>query len=306
MKKILVTGASGLLGLNLSLDLAKEYTVTGVIHQDELQGVPYSVKVADLSKPGVSEKIFEETLPDAVIHTAALADVDECEKQPERAELVNGTLPGMMARICRQRSIPLIHISTDAVFDGVKGNYREEDIPNPLSIYARSKLLGEQNVASEYPQAIIARVNFYGWSLRGNRSLAEKFIREMSAGKKVNGFTDVYFCTLHVFQLIGLLKEMLAKKFSGLYHTVSRESISKYAFGVALAREFGLDDCLIEPISVKEAGLAAARSPKPTLNINKLADALGHELPGQSEGYKQFHELFKQGYPAKLHGFLKG
>jgi len=305
MKKILVTGASGLLGLNLSLLLIREYDVTGVIHQDELRGVPYPVIISDLSLRGEPEKIIDQTHPDAIIHTAAMADVDVCEDQPQRAAEVNSILPGTMARLAKSHSIPLMHISTDAVFDGSKGNYTESDAVNPLSVYARTKYQGEMNVISENSQAIIARVNFYGWSLRGDRSLAEFFAYQLLAGEVVNGFTDVYFCTLHVLQLIAILMEMLAKNLSGLYHTVSCQAISKFDFGCAVARQFGLEENLVKPISVQDAGLKAVRSPNLTLNTEKLAKALGYELPDQREGLKQFHKMYQQGFPLTLRKYLK-
>ncbi len=305
MKNILVTGASGLLGLNMSLILAREFNVTGVIHQDELQGIPYPFMVKDLSQKGEPEKIIDQTHPEMIIHTAAMANVDACEDQPQRAEEVNAVLPGTMAKLAKRYSIPLVHISTDAVFDGITGNYTEVDPANPLSIYTRTKYQAELNVANENPNAIIARVNFYGWSMRGDRSLAEIFAYKLLAGEQVNGFTDVYFCTLHVSTLVGIIMEMLAKNLSGLYHVVSREAITKFDFGRAVAREFGLNENLVNPISVKDAGLKAARSPNLTLNTEKLAKALGHELPDQSEGLKQFCGLYQQGYPQTLRSYLK-
>jgi dTDP-4-dehydrorhamnose reductase len=305
MKSILVTGASGLLGLNMSLILAREFNVTGVIHQDELRGISYPVIVSDLSHKGEPEKIIERIHPDAIIHTAAMANVDACEDQPHRAQEVNAILPEVLAKLAKSHSIPMVHISTDAVFDGIAGNYTELDAANPLSVYAKTKYRAEVNIARENPKAIIARVNFYGWSLRGERSLAEIFAYKLLAGEPVNGFTDVYFCTLHVSTLVGIIMEMMAKNLSGLFHVVSRESITKFDFGRAVAREFGLDENLVKPISVKDAGLKAARSPNLTLKTEKLAKALGHKLPDQSEGLKQFCGLYQQGYPQTLRSYLK-
>ncbi len=305
MTRYFVTGASGLLGLNLCLHLVKNHDVVGVIHRDELQGVPYQVIVEDLSINNAPARIIEQIKPDVVIHTAAIAIVDDCEKQPKRAMLVNGVLPGTLAAICKQKSIPMVHISTDAVFDGIKGDYEEDDTPNPLSIYAKSKLDGEKAVMLENPDALIARVNFYGWSLRGDRSLAENFVANLSAGERMKGFTDVRFCSLFVMNLIETLLKMIKKELHGIYHTVSSESLSKYDFGVAIARKFGLDEKLIEPIRVADSGLVAKRSPNLTLNVKKLTSALNEELPGQSESLEGFWLQKKNHYPDMLHGFLK-
>ncbi len=165
MTRFLITGASGLLGLNLALKLAETHPVTGVIHQPELEGTPFEVLVTDLSLPGEAEWVLEHSLPEVIIHCAAMAIVDECEKDPPRAMSVNADLPGRLAKLAAEMDAKFVHISTDAVFDGVRGDYKEEDVPNPLSTYARTKLAGEIAVMAENPDALVARVNFYGWSL---------------------------------------------------------------------------------------------------------------------------------------------
>jgi len=239
--RYLVTGASGLLGLNLCLWLAKEHEVTGVIHCPELKNAPYPVVVTDLSQGDECKRVIDTVKPDRIIHTAAMAIVDECERQPDRAMRVNGELPGRIARLAKGKGIQFLHISTDAVFDGQKGGYTENDQPNPLGVYARTKLIGEQEVERENPESIIARVNFYGFSLRGNRSLAETFLWNLESGKEMNGFTDVFFCSLYVMTLQKIV-QMLDQQLKGLFHTVSRECVSKYEFGVRLARKFGFNE----------------------------------------------------------------
>lgn len=305
MTHYLVTGASGLLGLNLALHLSGKHQVTGVIHKDELKDVPFEVIVTDLSKPGECEWVLNTTMPEVIIHCAAMAIVDECEVDPQRAMRVNADVPGELAGFAQQAGIKFVHISTDAVFDGAKGNYSEMDQPNPLSTYARTKLAGEVAVMAHNPEALVARVNFYGWSLRGQRSLAEFFFNNLSAGQPVNGFKDVRFSPLFVMDLIETLLKMVEKDLTGLYHTVSCESISKYDFGVAIAKEFGFDPALVKPVSVNEGGLKAARSPNLNLNTGKLAQALGHPLPGIQQGLKRFHRQHDENYSQKLREFLK-
>jgi dTDP-4-dehydrorhamnose reductase len=194
----------------------------------------------------------------------------------------------------------MIYISTDAVFDGTKGDYSEEDEPKPLSTYAKTKYIGEQGVADGYPEAIIARVNLFGWSLTGKRSLAEFFFYNLINGKPVKGFTDVFFCPILVNDLAGVLIEMLEEGLSGLYHAVSSDCLSKYDFGVTIAEKFGLDAGLIDPVSVTEGGLAAARSPNLTLKSDKLAKALGSPLPSVEDGLARLYDLYQEGYPRKL------
>jgi dTDP-4-dehydrorhamnose reductase len=305
MTRFLVTGASGLLGLNLALKLAESHEVTGVIHQSELTGTPFEVLVTDLSLPGEAEWVLDHCLPEVIIHCAAMAIVDDCEKDPARALSINADLPGRLARMAAEIDARFLHISTDAVFDGIKGGYREEDAPNPLSTYARTKLAGEIGVMAENPDALIARVNFYGWSLRGTRSLAEFFYNNLSTGKAVNGFTDVMFCPLLVNDLVELLIKMNEKGLTGLYHTVSSEKISKYEFGLALAKRFGFDLGLIKPVSVNEGGLVAARSLNLDLDTTKLVKVLGGPTPGIQPGLDKFFNINQSGFTEILHGYLE-
>jgi len=307
--RILITGASGLLGLNLALEMCGQHTVFGTVNQHPLHTALFTVIQADLLAPGALEDLFERTRPGWVIHCAALANLEACESDPALASQLNTELPRQLAHLCAQTrrhvtrgGARLVHISTDAVFDGSRGKYTETDPPNPLGVYARTKLEAELAVAEADPSAIIARVNLFGWSMNGNRSLAEFFFNNLSAGKPVKGFTDVFFCPLLANDMAGILLRMLELKMSGLYHTVGSECLSKYDFGVRLAQRFGLDSGLIAPASVYQAGLAAARAPDLSLRSDKLARALGQPLPTLSPALDRLYTLFQQGYPQKIQG----
>lgn len=301
--KLLVTGASGLLGLNLSLMMQDRHQVTGV-DRSKLAGVPFELLRADLLDSTLEHEILDAVRPEAVIHCAALADPDACELAPDAARRMNAELPGELAGACARRGIRFLHISTDAVFDGTKdGEYTESDAPNPLGVYARSKLDAEQAVLSANPQAIIARVNFYGWSLSGTRSLGEFFYNGLSAGQPCAGFTDIWFCPLFVGELGHILVRMLERGLSGLYHVVGAEALSKYDFGRQVARQFGFDERLVIPSLVEESSLKARRSHNLRLSIHKLSTDLGNEIPGVSTGLAQFYTQHRQGYPQKLRSY---
>jgi len=301
--KILVTGASGLLGLNLSLSMTGMHTVVGV-DRSKLAGTPFELLKADLLEPGACSRLIDEVQPDAVIHTAANAIVDACESDPDGARLLNAEFPGCIAELCAKRSIRMIHISTDAVFDGTKDElYTEEDGTNPLGVYAQTKLEGERNVLSANSDAVVARVNFFGWSLSGTRSLSEFFYNSLSSGQQVNGFTDVWFCPMFVGDLADTLVRILEAGLSGLYHAVGSEPLTKYDFGMRIARQFGFDDELVKPISVEESGLKAKRSPKLRLSVHKLSTDLKMVIPGVSTGIAKFYTQYQQGYPQKMRSY---
>lgn len=298
--RILITGASGLLGLNLALEAAQAHRVYGVVNDHPLHTEAFTVLQADLLASGTVEQLLDETRPDWVIHCAALAVIDACEANPPLARQLNTELPALLAHHVARGGARLLHVSTDAVFDGQRGDYTEDDSPNPLSVYARTKLDGEKAVLDANPDALVARVNLFGWSLSGRRSLAEFFFNNLSAGQPVMGFTDVYFCPLLANDLAQVFLAMLAGSLNGIYHVVSQECISKYDFGVRLAELFSLDAALIRPTRVAESGLKAARSPRLTLRSKKLSTALGAALPTVSTGLERFYTLYQQGYPQKL------
>ena len=301
--KLLVTGASGLLGLNLAFEAIASHEVIAVDRRT-LTGTPFRVLNADLLADGAVDAILDEAAPDCVIHCAALADLEGCESDPSLAHSLNADLPGRLAEACRARGIQLVHISTDAVFDGSKdGAYTEDDEPSPLSVYARTKLDGERLVLAANPEAAVARANFYGWSPGGNRSLAEFFFNNLSSNKPVSGFTDVLFCPMLVTDLAGVLLSILEKKLSGLYHAVGPQAMSKYQFGVEIARKFGLKEDRISPLSILSSGLTAQRSYNLRLSTHKLSTDLAQSLPEFSAGLGRFYTQYQQGYPQKLRSF---
>lgn len=298
--RLLISGASGLLGINLALEAYNDYTVVGVVHHTPVTSEHFQVIQADLTQDDEIDKLIETVRPDWIINCAALANLEACEANPPLAKKLNTDLPAKLATYVARGGARLLQISTDAVFDGQRGHYREEDEPNPLSVYAQTKLDGEQAVLNIAPQSLVVRVNFFGWSVSGQRSLAEFFVSNLQARKMVMGFTDVYFCPLLVNDLAQLLLQLMNSNRSGLYHVVAPQAISKYEFGVAIARQFGLNERLIQPTSLAQANLKAVRSPNMTLDTAKLQRELSVTLPTIETEIERFWHLWLQGYPTKL------
>lgn len=301
--KLLVTGASGLLGINLAMEAMREHEVIGA-DRGKLKSAPFQVLKGDLLKTDEIHSILHATKPDWLINCAALANLEKCEEDPLQAKMLNTDLPAELAAACKKTDIRFVHISTDAVFDGIKeGFYTEEDQTSPPGMYSQTKLDGEHAVQEINPQAIIARVNFYGWSLGGRRSLGEFFVNNLNERKQVNGFTDVIFCPMLVNVTARLLLEMLQKDLTGVYHVVGAQPMSKYKFGVEVARTFGLREDLISPQSVEASSLTAKRSHNLWLSTHKLSTDLGHEIPAFSTGLAEFYTQFQQGYPQKIRSY---
>jgi dTDP-4-dehydrorhamnose reductase len=301
--RLMITGSSGLLGLNLALDAMTLHEVIGV-DRSRLESAPFQTISSDLLDEGAVDAMLDEARPDWLIHCAALADLEACEENPEAARRLNTDLPSALAKACKTRGIHMVQISTDAVFDGDKsGVYTEEDEPHAVNVYSQTKLEAERAVLAADANAIVARVNFYGWSLGGRRSLAEFFFNNLTNNKSMSGYTDVIFCPMHVTHLGQTLLAMLAKGLCGLYHVVGPQPMSKYQFGVELARKFGLNDSEISPKSILASSLIARRAHNLYLSVDKLSTDLGASLPSFSTGLDLFYTQFQQGYPQKLRSF---
>lgn len=301
--KLLVTGVSGLLGINFAQETMGGHEIIGV-DRGKLVNAPFKVLRKNLLDDDAVDFILDTAQPDALINCAALADLDACDENPSLAALLNADLPGKMARACKTRNISFVHISTDAVFDGEKdGFYTEEDTPNPLSVYAKTKLEGEQAALAEHPNALVTRVNFYGWSLNGKRSLAEFFFNNLTNNKSMSGFTDVIFCPMLVNDTARTLVKMLQRGLRGLYHLVGPQAMSKYQFGVEIARRFRLSESEISPKSILSSSLTARRSHNLWLSTHKLSTDLGEALPAFSTGLDEFYTQYQQGYPQRIRSY---
>jgi dTDP-4-dehydrorhamnose reductase len=303
MTRFVVTGASGLLGLNLSLMINQQDEVLGIANTSPLQGLPFDIQIIDLVCENFQKNVLDHFKPDVVIHCAAIANLEECESNPALAYETNARVPGELALQCRQKGVKFLHISTDAVFDGKTGNYSELDETNPLSVYAKTKRAAEENVQNHNPDAIIARVNFFGWSLSGTRSLAEFFYHNLKSKIPIKGFVDIHFCPLYISHLSELLLDMVKMDLSGIYHVVSSDQKTKYEFGCAIAEQFGFDQALISPISVTQSNLQAERSLNLTLSTNKLSKALHRSLPTSQDGIKKFYDDFQNGYAQRIRDY---
>ena len=305
MTRLLVTGVSGLLGINLALKaIEKGFDVVGWSNSRRLKNIPFQQATVSLEKLESLEAALEDARPDAIVHCAAIANLDAAEKNPTLTNLVNALAPGVLAKAAATRGLPFLQISTEAIFDGKKGNYVEDDTPNPQNTYAQTKLAGEIAVRQAYSDALIARVVFYGWSPSGTRSLAEFFYNHLSQGKRCNGFTDSIFSPLYVGDLASLLLEALSAQLTGTYHFFSSESLSKYDFGVALARRFGLDEGLINPVITADGNLQTQRSLNLSGNPARLEAAVGRKMPGIDEGIQHLYEDFLKGDRKRLMDFL--
>lgn len=302
---ILVTGASGLLGVNLiTTARSANRPVTGTCHRHLLKVPDVPMYALDLTDLAATRVFITQLRPEAIIHCAAATDMDWCEEHPAETDLLNAQVPAALAGIARELNARLVYVSTDAVFDGSRGGYTEDDEPAPRSVYAKSKLRGERLTLSHYPTTLVVRVNIYGWNTQLKQSLAEWMLDQLHTKKHLNGFVDVYFCPMLANDLAEILLAMLDRGLSGVYHVVGPERISKYEFGRQVAVTFGFDPARVRAIRLAEAKLRAARPLDVSLNTDKVSRMLGRSMPGVDEGLKRFRALREGGYADQLKSYL--
>lgn len=299
MSKLLVTGASGLLGANVVLEAwAKGWHVVPVSHQHTLKnGV-----TVDFNDAKATRNLIDDVHPECIVHCAAAANIDWCEDNPIAAEYINTRVPEIIAESAKKIGARLVHISTDAVFYGEQANmrYRETDPTNPPSVYAHTKLLAEQAVMACLPQSLVLRVNFYGWNFQPKHSLAEWILSKLSAQTPVPGFADVTFCPMLANDLCDVIFDLINNKATGLFHVVGGESISKYDFARLVAHTFAYDEQLVYPTSFKSAQLRALRSPNIALDVSKVECALERTMPNVADGLRRFKDLRENGFLTQL------
>lgn len=298
--RLLVTGASGLLGANMVLAAIGRCRVAAHAYPAALRAMGFDSLASDLTLPGAVERLMDDVRPDWVVHCAAQADVDVCERDPGMAIRLNRDMAANVAREAAARGARLIHISTDAVFDGEAGAYREADSTGPVNAYGRSKLQAEQAVLQAHPQALIVRTNFFTWPAPGRSGLAAWFLGRLEAGQECPGFTDARFNPLLASLLAAILLDLVAGKSAGVLHVAGGSCISKHEFGVRLAETFGFDPRLVRAVSSDAGGLTATRGKNLCLNTAKAEQALGRRMPNLKESLDLFRLEKENGFSEGL------
>ena len=304
---IVVTGASGLLGASV-LCRAREQgrEIAGFCHRHILKIPGVSMFSPDLVDVTATRRLLASLRPTGIVHCAALTDVDWCEDHPEEAEGLNAKASGELAEIAAELDARFVYVSTDAVFDGNAGNYSEDDQPSPVNAYARSKLGGERQVSERNPQAVVARVNIYGWNAQDKLSLAEWVLNRLAGALSVPGFTDVYFTPMLATDLADVLLAIVDQGLTGIHHVGGSERISKYDFARLVAEAFGFEPDRVVPAGLSDAGLRARRPRDTSLNTAKISSALGRALPDAKSGICRFRVQRENGYAQSLKNYLTG
>lgn len=256
--RVLLTGASGLLGGRLLGLLAERFEALAGRH---LSPVRLAGLELDLTDPGSLAAALDEARPQALVNSAALADADACEREPERAFILNRDAPASLARLCRRRGVRLVQLSTDLVLPGDRAFHDEAtEPPPPTLVYARSKLEGERAVLAEWPAAAVLRVALVAGRGHGPRATASESLRwTLAARRRVRLFQDQWRTPIDPESVAELLARLLSSEAAGVFHAGGPERVSRLELGRRVAQAFGLDAGLIEAASASESQAAAPR-----------------------------------------------
>ena len=274
--RLLLTGGSGTLGACAATLALPGWDVTATFLTGEPSGTAATWRRLDVRDESQVTALLHETRPDVVIHTAALSAGEWGE-----LELVNAAGTRHVARAAASCGARLVHVSSDLVFDGRKGNYTEEHAPSPVTDYGRSKAMAEAEVPAAGGEALIVRTSLiYGWQPKLDRHT--RWLRDrISSGEPIRLFADEMRSPIWVESLARALLELARGQYTGVIHVAGSQSLSRYDYGVRLLRFHGLDPGPVVAALSSESGLL--RPLDTTLDCSHARELLATVLPGVDE-----------------------
>ena len=272
--RVLVTGASGLLGGRLAELLARSHDVIAMRHEAPVPSGLDAVD-GDLLDGQALDRAFDVARPDAVLHSAAIADPDRCDREPELARRINVDASAEVAARCGRRGLRLVTLSTDLVFDGERALSSEETPPRPILYYGHTKLDAEGAVLAASPDAVILRVALVIGRGYGSRKTAtEAVAATLAAGGRPRLFHDQYRTPIDPDSVADAVTRVFARPVSGRFHLGGAERISRYELGQRVARVLGLPEHLER---TDEASQAVRRPRDVSFDSGRARRELGWE-----------------------------
>ncbi|MEM6642445.1 MAG: NAD(P)-dependent oxidoreductase [Bacteroidota bacterium] len=289
MKKVLITGANGLLGqklIGLYNGNPNVQTIATGIESSRLGDGDYQYHSMDITSIKDVEKVVAETKPEVIINAAAMTQVDQCETEREACWRLNVTAVDHLIKASEKYGCFLIHLSTDFVFDGTAGPYKEQDTPNPVSYYGESKLASEQLLLSSKINYSIARTQLvYGIVPNLSRSNIILWVKKsLEEGKSLKIVNDQWRTPTLAEDLAkgcALIAEQEAK---GIFHISGEDLLTPYDMAMATCDYFDLDKGLIEEVDGSLFQQTAKRPPRTGFVLDKAKEALGYQPVSFKEG----------------------
>jgi len=281
--RILITGSNGLLGQKLVAQLLQKgidfmASSLGVNRNNDCPGENY--RTMDICKRDEIAEVFKEFKPTHVIHTAAMTNVDACELNPQECKSLNVDSVQLLANQCLAEHCHFQLLSTDFVFDGSKGNYQEEDAPNPLSIYGHSKLQAEEYI-KDLPSlqfSIVRTIIVYGTGNQLSRSNIVKWAKEaLLEGKELSIIDDQFRAPTWADDLAWACIRICELNENGIFHISGPETMSIYEIVERIAKHYQLPMDQVKQTTSSSLNQPAVRPPRTGFNLSKAKSRLGYD-----------------------------
>ncbi|MCP4457014.1 MAG: SDR family oxidoreductase [Cytophagales bacterium] len=287
--RVLITGANGLLGQKLISLLSTEPDVELHATGRGICRIPdgnYTYHRVDLTEEGALFGLFEQERPHAVIHGAAMTNVDACEEDPKECELQNVTVVESLIRACENHSTFMTLVSTDFIFDGENGPYSEEDKPNPLSAYGHSKLKAEEALRKSTLDWAIARtILVYGVIPDASRSNIVLWTKKsLEDGKPLQLINDQWRMPTLAEDLAMGCWLMTKQQAKGVFNISGKDLLNPYEIALKTAAVFGLDASLVSETDGSKFTQPAKRPPRTGFKLKKSMEVLGYHPSSFEEG----------------------
>lgn len=288
VKRVLITGGTGLLGVAIQRSAPKDIQGFSIYFPERAlpEPLPFAALAADVSDRTKVQSVFEWAKPDVVIHAAAIGSVDFAERNHEQTNKINVGGTEVVADLCQIYKSRLIYISSNAVFDGQKPFYSETAPVNPINYYGKLKVEAEKVVReSSIPWAIVRPILMYGWPYQGERdNPVAWWVRSLENGKPIKVVDNVFTKPVPAWSCADVIWAIIQQNRTGIYHAAGRDHISLYQFALLTAAVFGLDASLITPVPDSYFPEIAPRPQDTSFDTTKMETELGVQSVGVRDG----------------------
>ena len=291
--KVLVTGANGLLGQELiTLLMSMQFKVIATSKGPsrlKITGANFSYRELDITDGMACNNILTENRPDVVIHAAAMTQVDQCELNKIDCYNINVTATRFLIEASKEIQARFVYISTDFIFDGLSGPYRENDEAKPLNYYGSTKLSAETEVIESGLRWCIVRTVLVIGNADSTRSNIISWVKDkLTKGEKIKVVDDQFRTPTYTEDLAKGVVLVVEKNATGIYHISGKDLLTPYQIAIKTADHFKLDHSLIEKADATSFSQPALRPPRTGFYIDKARADLGYEPLSFEEGLKKF------------------
>ena len=290
--KIMILGANGFTGRRILKRLSSKHQVLACsLHPDILPEEGYDFHILDMQNVDATDALLNNFRPDVIINASAMSVVDYCEQHPEEAYALNVTAVKHLAEYSQSNSCRLIHLSTDFVFDGTATEaYTETDTTNPINYYGKTKQWSEEVIEQACTNYAIARIEVvYGKPFNGQHGNIVHLVKtRLENGQCIRVVSDQFRSPTWVEDIARAIESLLSDKYQGIYHICGGETMSVADIAYRVAKHFGLDTSLIQPVTTDEMNEATPRPLFSPMKTEKALKEFGYQPSRLEEGFKEW------------------